>query len=339
MAILGNQTSSVEESSMQSQAAREEIRLGLTARPRRISSRYFYDARGSEIFRAISELPEYYLTASELEILQTHAQAIAAITADGENLPLAVLEAGPGDARKASLLVRALTERTANTRYAAIDISQTAVNSAVSSMRAALHIEALGFAGDYRELLPQIGRLWPDHRKLLLFLGSSIGNYSSEAAIQLLRTMRESLALGDYALIGFDLKKDESVLLPAYSDKLGLTREFNLNLLRRLNLELNGRFNVNDFEHRAVYNQELGAMQSFLVSTVDQEVRIEDLDLTISLREGETIHTEDSKKYVLAEIQGLAVGAGFKPVQHFVDAAGYFMCSLWQAMPVNDSCS
>lgn len=338
MAILGNQAGTVEESSMQSQVAREEIRLGLTARPRKISSRYFYDARGSEIFRAISELPEYYLTASELEILKTHAQAIAAITADGENLPVVVLEAGPGDARKASLLVRALIERAVNTRYAAIDIAQTAVNSAVSSMRAAFRIEALGFAGDYHELLPQIGRLWPDHRKLLLFLGSSIGNYSSEAAIQLLRTMRESLALGDYALIGFDLKKDESVLLPAYSDRLGLTREFNLNLLRRLNLELNGRFNVDNFEHRAVYNQETGAMQSFLVSTVDQTVRIADLDLTISLCAGESIHTEDSQKYVCADIRSLAAQAGFEPVQQFTDEAGYFMCSLWRATPVSNFC-
>ncbi len=155
-------------------------------------------------------------------------------------------------------------------------------------------------------------------------------------AVRLLRTLRASLEEGDYALIGFDLKKDEAVLVPAYSDQQGLTREFNLNLLRRINDELGGSFNLHAFEHRAVYNADKGAMQSFLVSLVDQEVRIDGLDLDILLLRGEAIHTEDSHKYSTEDIASLARAAGFNPVHNFMDTSSYFSCSLWQALPFNN---
>lgn len=341
MAVFGHQACTLSAGNMRSGSAMARIREGLTSTNRTISSQYFYDSRGSEIFRAITELPEYYLTASELEVLETHAQAIATVVS-ANALNIALLEAGPGDGRKARHIARALRESGLGLRYGAVDISETAVAEAVSRIAEEFEIETTGLAGDYHELLPQMAGLWPGSRKMILFLGSSIGNYSSGPALQLLRTIRRSIEPGDFALVGFDLKKEESILVPAYSDEQGLTREFNLNLLRRFNNELGGSFDLDRFDHRAVYNREKGAMQSFLVSTCDQTVHIEHLELTLSLKRGESIHTEDSHKYGIAEIHDLASAAGFRVVEHFMDEAGYFTCSLWQANPASgcaDGCA
>lgn len=338
MAIFRNQTRTLDAMHLHTNSAMAQIRDGLMSKNRRISSQYFYDSRGSEIFRAITELPEYYLTSSELEILETHAEAIVVALCPGTS-GVALLEAGPGDARKASRIAHALSKPGLRLHYGAVDISETAVNAAVSRIAGDFEIETAGLAGDYHDLLPRLARLWPDARKLILFFGSSIGNYASGAAVSLLRTMRRSIEPGDFALIGFDLKKEESILVPAYSDEQGLTREFNLNLLRRFNNELGGSFDLDRFDHRALYNRERGAMQSFLVSRCDQYVQVEQLGLNLSLQAGECIHTEDSHKYSVVDIEDLASASGFRVVEHFMDRAGYFTCSLWQAKNAVFGCS
>lgn len=331
MAVLGNSIGALTLASLRHPENMADIRQGLLAFPRRISSRHFYDDRGSELFRQITELEEYYLTRCELSILKQNAEQIASVIAEAApDGKVFVLEAGPGDGSKAQILTRALARVSDSVCYGAVDISPEALSVAIPRILSDPGIPAFSIVGDSLTGIPELA-LARAGRRLFLFLGSNIGNYTGEGSTALMRGIRDALDPGDFVLIGFDLEKSTEVLLPAYQDSKGVTREFNLNLLLRLNRELVANFDVSGFEHHARYNSAVSAMQSFLVSTKPQTVLVESLGLQIDFDESEEIHTENSHKFSISSIGQLANQTGFEVIKHFLDSRNYFTTSLWKA--------
>jgi L-histidine Nalpha-methyltransferase len=302
-----------------------DVCLGLTGSPKRLPSKYFYDALGSQLFEAICELPEYYLTRAENEILELHADEIADRFGGSATLG----ELGSGSSVKTRRLIKAFLERQASLHYQPIDISETILTQSSSSLindfpglRVTPHV------ADYTRGLDMVER---DSRErlLLLFLGSNIGNYDASQARELLVGVHDALRPDEALLLGADLKKPRSVLEPAYDDALGVTAAFNRNLLLRINRQLGGEFNLGDFRHRAVYNEEIGRMEMYLVSRRSQSVRIRELGLTVEFAEGEAIHTENSYKYDLGQLRELAVETGYRPEAAWLDSREQFTCQLW----------
>jgi L-histidine Nalpha-methyltransferase len=290
---------------------------------------YFYDAEGSRLFQQITELEEYYLTRCEAEILQTHAAEIAAVLPG----PFRLVELGAGDGQKTEILVRQLLARGLRFEYVPIDICRQSVLDLAASFRRRFDgsLRVRGIVAEHFDGLASLG--WASRRpNLVLFLGSSIGNFSHSAALQFFRRLRESLRLGDFVLVGFDLKKDPEILHRAYNDSEGVTRLFNLNLLERMNRELGGEFDLGRFAHYGAYNTRKACMESWLVSLEDQEVPIHGLGRSFSFRASEGIHVERSHKYDLAQIESFASAAGFRVHKHFFDHRGWFADSLWQSV-------
>lgn len=309
----------------------DDVRTGLARRPKTLSSTYFYDERGSQLFQQITEQEDYYLTRCEREILEDHGDDIARSLAGD---PLQVVEIGAGDGHKTEVLLQALIAAGLALEYVPIDICREAVVELVGKLRGHLNghgIPLRGIVADYYDAFPLL-RKQPNVRKLALFLGSSIGNFGQWQAVRFLRKLRQALATSDSLLIGFDLKKDLQVLHRAYDDAAGVTREFNFNLLDRINRELGGQFDRRRFHHHATYNLRLGCMESWLVSRERQRVPIRALPATIAFDAWEGIRIERSYKYDLAQIESLAAESGFQVRQHFFDRRGYFVDSLWDAM-------
>jgi L-histidine N-alpha-methyltransferase len=303
------------------------VRAGLSSSPKLLPCRYFYDARGSELFEKICQLPEYYLTRAEQEILQARASEIVAA------LPAVVdlVELGSGSAEKTRLLIAALLNRQASLRYIPIDISGAALEKSSRRLLAdypTLDIHAV--AAEYREGLQELER--PAERsRLLLWLGSNVGNYHREEAARFLQQVRLLLGPTDRLLLGVDLRKDRVVLERAYDDAAGVTAQFNLNLLHRINRELSGQFRLEDFRHRAIYREVPGRIEMHLISNKCQKVAIDRLHLQVEFAEGESIHTENSYKYSLAEIETLATQAGFELVAQWFDGQRLFSTNLLAA--------
>lgn len=301
-----------------------DVRAGLEARPRHLSCCYFYDREGSLLFEAICDLPEYYLTRAEREILQAHAGEIAGLFPRGATL----IELGSGNAAKTRLLIEAFLRRQDELLYVPIDICRAMLEeSAIGLLHdyAGLRIQAV--AAEYQEalaLLQDDGQL----PRLILWLGSNIGNLDRAEAADFLARIRATMSNHDRLLIGIDLRKDRAILEPAYDDAQGVTAEFNLNLLARINRELAAHFDVGSFNHRAIYNEEQGRIEMYLVSNRSQEVRIEDLQLGVTLEEGEAIHTENSYKYSLEEIHQVAGAAGLMLEKQWFDGQGWFSVNL-----------
>jgi L-histidine N-alpha-methyltransferase len=304
----------------------EDVRAGLTATPKVLQPKYFYDELGSRLFEAITALPEYYPTRAEAEILRSHAGEIVA-TLGG---PVWLLELGSGDGQKTRLLIEALLARQETLEYVPLDISESAVET---SSRALLYsyprLRITGYVGDYYEALHAIreDRALPG-RTLVLFLGSTLGNLDPEERVALLRAVRGLLHPGEGFLIGTDLKKSESVLIPAYDDALGVTAAFNLNLLVRINRELGGEFDLASFRHRALYNREVGRIEMHLESRRAQTVAIRGLGIEVPFSQGETIHTESSHKFDLEQIAALAAATGFEVRRTWTDSEGRFASNL-----------
>lgn len=319
----------------QSAFARDVLR-GLSAVLKTIPSKYFYDERGSRLFEQIMDLDDYYPTRCEREILQKHAPAIAAAMPDRR---LRVLEAGAGDGRKTEILLRQLLKGGRSCEYVPIDICPQSIAKLTHSLDERLPNSALrirGLVAEYFEALGRLERASPS-RNLVLFLGSNIGNFDHDQSKDFLKRLRQLLRPGDLALIGFDLKKDLEILRRAYDDDRGVTREFNFNLLDRINRELGGCFERGAFRHHATYNLCAGCMESWLVSVRDQEVPIHALDRVFALRAWEGIRVERSYKYDLDQIEALALATGFGARQHFFDGQRYFVDSLWEATPLLES--
>jgi len=300
-----------------------DVAAGLTAKPKHLSCRYFYDGDGSRLFAAICELPEYYLTRAETEILQRHAREIASLFVGD----VTVIELGSGNAVKTRLLLEALlTGR--RVRYVPIDIWRPVLEeSAADLLRRFPLLEIVAVAAEYHEGLRHL-RSESDRPRLILWLGSNIGNFTREEAAAFLRRIQGTMTPADRMLVGVDLRKDRAILEAAYDDAAGVTAAFNLNLLARINHELDGNFDLSAFQHRAIYNEDLGRIEMYLVSTRAQNVTIGRIGLTVRFAAGETIHTENSYKYSLAEIQAVATAAGLQDERSWQDAAGRFELHL-----------
>jgi L-histidine N-alpha-methyltransferase len=308
----------------------EDVRRGLTASPKFLFPKYFYDELGTLLFEAITALPEYYPTRAEAEILRDHADDILAALGG----PVWLLELGSGDGQKTRLLIEALLARQGTLEYVPVDISESAVEGSSRSLLfsyPALRITA--YVGEYHRALRKIreDRVAPG-RTLVLFLGSTLGNLDPEERRALLRDVRSLLDPGEGFLLGVDLKKSESVLVPAYDDALGVTAAFNLNLLGRINRELGGEFDLRSFRHRAIYNPREGRMEMHLESRHVQTVAIAELGLEVPFVAGETIHTESSYKFDRELIAALAADTGFAVRQTWTDSAARFASNLLVAV-------
>lgn len=300
-----------------------DVTAGLSAEPKQLSCRYFYDDEGSRLFEAICELPEYYLTRAETEILTRHARDIAALF-EGD---VTVIELGSGNAVKTRLLLEALLPGR-RVRYVPIDIWRPVLeHSAADLLRRFPLLEIVAVAAEYHEGLRQL-RSESDRPRLILWLGSNIGNFTREEAAQFLHRVRETMTPADRLLVGVDLRKDRAILEAAYDDAAGVTAAFNLNLLARINHELGGNFDLGAFRHRAVYDKDLGRIEMYLDSTRAQSVTIGRIGLTARFEAGEAIHTENSYKYTLAEIETVATAAGLQSERYWQDAAGRFQVHL-----------
>ncbi len=293
---------------------RAEVLEGLSKRPKQIAPKYFYDQRGSQLFDAITELPEYYPTRTELDILETNGQDIAASL--GSDCML--MELGSGSSRKIRVLLNALRP----TAYVPLDISRDHLLDAAHALaRDYPHLEVHAACTDYSNEfeLPDLSRY---RRRVAFFPGSSIGNFEPEEAGDLLARVGRHLGAGGKLLIGVDLKKDNAILHAAYNDAQQLTAAFNLNLLERFNRELDADFRPHRFEHQAFFNQQAGRIEMHLVSRMDQQVNV--AGRSISFAAGESLHTENSYKYTIAEFQQLAKQSGFVPEQVWTDAQQLF---------------
>jgi dimethylhistidine N-methyltransferase len=297
-----------------SQFARDVI-AGLTARPKRLAPKYFYDEAGSELFERITELPEYYPTRTERRILADHAADIAALVPAGA----ALVEFGSGSSAKTRIVLHAARGLAA---YVPVDISGAFLDGEAARLRTEFpDLAVLPVAADFTEqfALPEALRGRP---LLGFFPGSTIGNFEPHEASAFLRHAGKILGPGSTLIVGVDLEKDAKVLNAAYNDEAGVTAAFNLNLLVRINRELNGNFDLASFDHHAFYNRERHRIEMHLASLKRQKVRV--CGESIEFRAGETIHTENSCKYTVESFKALARGAGWTPASVWTDADSYF---------------
>ncbi|WP_298754572.1 L-histidine N(alpha)-methyltransferase [uncultured Psychroserpens sp.] len=307
----------------------KDIIDGLTNEQKQLSSKYFYDDNGSRIFQEIMQMPEYYLTDSEFEILSLQAQQI--VDALAFQQPFNIIELGAGDGFKTFKLLEYLVNNSVAFNYIPIDISQEAITILTQKLTKRLpELSITPKVGDYFEILKETSK--SKTPSLLLFLGSNIGNYSQEDASNLLRLFNKNMNRNDKLLIGMDLKKNPITIHNAYYDEGGVTKRFNLNLLIRINREFDADFKIDDFDFYCHYNPVNGEVKSYIVSLKAQTVDIKKLGTTIEFKQNELIWTELSKKYALSEIEELSKKANFSIKKHFLDCKHYFTDSLWEKL-------
>ena len=305
-------TATVERGDASQERFLAEVIAGLSETQKRLPSKYFYDEAGLALFKAITETPEYYLTRSEMAIMQAHAAEMASLVGPG----CLLIEYGSGAADKAALLLEHLKRPAA---YISIDISKEHLEAAVDSLAADFpQIEILGveadFTGDFE--LPRVAGAV--EKRVVYFAGSTIGNFEIDEAEDLLRGMARHLDSGDGLLLGFDLKKDLGVLHRAYNDEQRLTAVFNLNILVHINRELDANFEVASFAHRAEWNPHYDRIEMHLVSDSRQTVHLG--GQAFEFDHDETIHTESSHKYDPDELSAWAAELGFRPEHFWTDA-------------------
>jgi dimethylhistidine N-methyltransferase len=310
------------------QSFAEDVRKGLSSSPKFLSSKYFYDAAGDDLFRRIMQLPEYYLTRSEYEIFSTQSEDIIAAL-EGEDT-LQVIELGAGDGLKSQLLLKTLLEQKRSFEYYPIDISAHTLDTLQQNIHETLGnaFPIFPVAAEYMQGLEEIS-LKGEGKKLILFLGSTIGNFLHEDARIFFREIARFMSPGDYFLVGFDLMKNPKTILDAYNDSAGVTRAFNLNLLYRINRELQANFDVDSFLHYPTYNPINGETRSYLVSLKKQEVFISYLDTAFSFEKDEPVFMEISRKFNPAMIAEYAAFSGLKTVREFRDCKHYFTDMLF----------
>jgi dimethylhistidine N-methyltransferase len=311
----------------------EDVRRGLTSRPKTLPPKYFYDELGSHLFDAICLLPEYYLTRAEAEIFARRAAEIVEAATSGAGVGVTLVELGSGSASKTRRIIEALLERQKRLTYVPVDISDAALEASAHALLGDYeHLRVSAYAADYDTALPRLPpELEDGGRALVLFLGSNVGNFDRAEARDFLRRLRGVLRAGDRLLLGADLKKDGAVLEAAYDDALGVTAAFNLNLLARINRELGANFSLRDFRHVALYDEAEGRVEMHLESRREQTVSVGALGLEVPFRAGERIHTENSYKYSLEELSALAADAGFGRAHTWLDAGGRFSSNLFVA--------
>jgi L-histidine Nalpha-methyltransferase len=298
------------------------VRLGLSAHRKKLPPWLFYDAAGSALFEQITELPEYYLTRTERSILAAHAGAIVAEAGNGSEVR--IVELGAGSASKTRLLLSAALARQPSVVFEPVDVSASALEAGCDLIEREIPgVLVAPRVMDYtREL--EFDAVAPDVRRLVLSIGSSIGNFEPQEAVDLLARVRARLPKGDSVLLGVDLVKDRETLLAAYDDAAGVTAAFNRNLLARLNRELGAEFDPRAFFHRVRWNEAASRIEMHLVSRAAQTVPIAALDLEVDFAAGESIHTENCYKFPPGAAEELLLSAGFTPVATFTDAREWF---------------
>lgn len=304
-------------------AFRADVLNGFSSRPRAIPARWFYDRRGSELFEAITELPEYYPTRTETEILRGACAEVAALAGKGR----AVVEFGSGSSTKTPILLRSVEPAA----YVPIDISGDFLRESSAGLAAAFPgLPVLPVEADFLRPIDLPGSVAP-LPKLGFFPGSTIGNMIPHSSVDLLRAMKVSLGEGSMLLIGMDRIKDEQTLVAAYDDAAGVTAAFNLNLLERINRELDGTIPVDAFRHRAIWNDDRARIEMHLEAREDIAFTIEDRPFDMAA--GETIHTENSHKYGQRDGRILLRAGGWTPIAEWTDPDGNFAVILAEAQP------
>ncbi|MGQ1890540.1 L-histidine N(alpha)-methyltransferase [Thermophagus sp. OGC60D27] len=301
---------------------------GLSATPKYLLSKYFYDDRGSRIFQDIMNMPEYYLTDCELEIFSSQKETIIQAIRP-PNKMFNLVELGSGDGLKTKILLQHLMDKSIHFQYTTIDISAKANRELVKKIQTELPgLNVAAKTGDFFHAMNYLNGadILP---KTTLFLGSNIGNFSDQETELFLNQISAFSKKGDKVLIGFDLKKSPHVIMRAYNDPHGLTRRFNLNYLERLNRELHADFDLKHFEQHTAYNPISGEVKSFLVSTIDQTVNVGALEKSFHFYRWESIFMERSRKYDFQTIKALAANHRFKVIRNFTDHRNYFVDSLW----------
>lgn len=310
----------MQEETFTSQGIVADTRRGLLDDPKWLSSLYFYDHEGSRLFDLITQTDEYYPTRTEEALLAENVDAIIEETGDG----LTIAEMGSGNSRKTRVILASLMRHQETATYLPMDVSAEFLAKSAQVLESefpGLRVEPI--AAEYSDGLRRIGE-HPAERRLVLFLGSSIGNFEPEEQVQLLKTAHDSLSPGDAFLLGTDLVKETASLDAAYNDAAGHTAAFNLNILHHLNRELDGEIDVEAFEHKAFFNTDKSRIEMHLVSKKDQVLRLPKADLAVPIRAGETIHTENSYKFTVSGAQQLAQRAGFTLENTWTDAKGWF---------------
>jgi L-histidine Nalpha-methyltransferase len=305
----------------------QDIVQGLAHSPKFLPSKYFYDHRGSQFFEAICGLPEYYLTRTEASILRRYAGNIAGITGACE-----LVELGSGSSIKTRLLLDAYRGRNHPCRYVPIDVNEGILASSATRLEEEYPgIQIEGLAGTYEEAL---ARLKPTRlaARMVLFLGSSIGNYTARECDELLDEIMQTLSVGDYLLLGIDLRKSKETLEAAYNDCRGLTAAFNLNILDHINRLFHADFDIRRFSHQAVYNEEEGQIEMYLHCKECHVVRIEDLGLQVNLERGERILTEISRKFEPDGLRSQLESHKLTAIELWMDPERWFGLLLSQAV-------
>lgn len=302
---------------------KQDVYQGLTSYPKFLYSKYIYDEQGDKLFQRIMELPEYYLTNSEFEILQEQTDAIIDSFCQGEQ-GFDLIELGAGDGKKTRLLLERMLQREVDFVYKPIDIS----SHAIASLSEALNKEFPGLSlepevGAYFEVLGRLQSV-STRKKVILFLGSNIGNLLHPRAVSFLSQLKDNMNPPDRVFIGFDQKKNPQTILDAYNDPQGVTAAFNKNLLYRINKEMDADFEPDGFKHWETYDPETGTAKSYLVTLRPMKVNIAALDLEIEFAAWETIHTEISQKYTNEVVNWLAQQAGLQVDAQFTDKKNYY---------------
>ncbi|WP_299801055.1 L-histidine N(alpha)-methyltransferase [uncultured Maribacter sp.] len=307
----------------------KEVSQGLTDNPKHLSSMYFYDKKGDKLFQDIMAMPTYYLTDSEYEILENNKEEISNLFTGFGSFDL--IELGAGDGKKTKILLKEFSDQKIDYTYVPIDISDNALNQLQNSIEKELpEVQVQPFQGTYFEALKEINSR--ENRKIILFLGSNIGNLEHEQAVVFMNKIQQLMKPEDLLFMGFDQKKNPQTILDAYNDKEGVTAAFNKNVLARINTELNANFDLDQFLHWEVYNPETGTAKSYLVSKIEQSVQIENLELTVNFNQWETIHTEISQKYDDEIINWLAKESGLKMTTSYESTTyGYKNCVFKKA--------
>jgi L-histidine N-alpha-methyltransferase len=305
-----------------------DVRAGLTKRGQKeLPSKYLYDDVGSALFEVISVLPEYGLTRADERLLRRHAYDMV----EKLESPVVVAELGSGSGKKTRWLLEALCRRQ-RTSYSPIEISPTALAMCERELRDIDSVSIVGLEREYLDgLLEVAARRQEDEQLLVLFLGSTIGNFDPPAGTKFLQQVRRILRPGDALLLGTDMEKPISQLIAAYDDSLGVTAAFNLNVLGRINRELGADFDLEQFEHVARFNQSTGSIEMHLRSRRKQLVTIPEAHMTVQFAEGETIWTESSHKFSQPELLRIAMAAGFRCKAQWIDEEWLFAESLFIA--------
>ena len=304
----------------------DDVISGLTSPQKSLSSKYFYDETGDRLFQRIMECEDYYLTRCEMEIFRDFTADLA-VPLNIHQSAFDLIELGAGDGTKTRHLLDYLERQRADFRYLPVDISGHILEVLAQNLENTLpSVNVVPTQGDYFDALQRICET-SERRKILLFLGSNIGNMTVEDCSTFCQRLSSMMNPGDMLVTGFDLKKDPKTVLRAYDDHEGLTREFNLNLLRRINEELNADFDLSCFEHYQTYDPGSGACRSYLISQCEQTVTI--AGERILFRRHEPLFMEVSRKFSHADIEALAGESGFSQISEVCDRKGWFMNAVW----------